>query len=239
MSSASSFNTCPHAGATIITNNVNLRSVVSIHAPTRGATNVCLRVTHYTKFQYMPPRGGQRTVSKASSLWIAVSIHAPTRGATVEGRLIEQRGIVSIHAPTRGATNAGMLYPVFCDVSIHAPTRGATGKEITRINEETEFQYMPPRGGQLTWLWDSVKWYFMFQYMPPRGGQPIATYYAIPTSTFQYMPPRGGQRVELYLLRVGDVEFQYMPPRGGQHLDEPGRKIHAVVSIHAPTRGAT
>ena len=58
------------------------RLMVSIHAPTRGATRLACRL---------------RCV-------VVVSIHAPTRGATTtqgfDGDFLQ----VSIHAPTRGAT---------------------------------------------------------------------------------------------------------------------------------------
>ena len=99
---------------------------VSIHAPTRGATQC--RLQH------------QR-------IWL-VSIHAPTRGATMVMHHERMRYDVSIHAPTRGATTNdglcifsflfqsthphGVRPPVSCwadgvvMVSIHAPTRGAT-----------------------------------------------------------------------------------------------------------------
>ena len=55
---------------------------VSIHAPTRGATNTAL-LCFYDK---------------------DVSIHAPTRGATVINKAYAITKCVSIHAPTRGAT---------------------------------------------------------------------------------------------------------------------------------------
>ena len=100
--------------------------IISIHAPTRGAT--------ISPPEEISPPG--------------ISIHAPTRGATLTiGRVL--RGIfISIHAPTRGATwlqywmrmldnyfnprsykrsdttllfdNSSLI------ISIHAPTRGAT-----------------------------------------------------------------------------------------------------------------
>ena len=99
--------------------------VVSIHAPTRGATT-----------KNIPP--GYNTY---------VSIHAPTRGATRftashsngnrfnprthEGCDIARNNLltkdwVSIHAPTRGATFCRLFLNCFQQVSIHAPTRGAT-----------------------------------------------------------------------------------------------------------------
>jgi len=57
--------------------------VVSIHAPTRGATSL---------FERLKVLSG-------------VSIHAPTRGATPESVSCRFCNAVSIHAPTRGATN--------------------------------------------------------------------------------------------------------------------------------------
>ena len=63
----------------------NMRHVImiSIHAPTRGATR---RMEEYAEGNI-------------------ISIHAPTRGATLR-RMEEyaEGNIISIHAPTRGAT---------------------------------------------------------------------------------------------------------------------------------------
>ena len=56
--------------------------LISIHAPTRGATDVSERVIKL----------------------LIISIHAPTRGATVPGCLCPCYTGISIHAPTRGAT---------------------------------------------------------------------------------------------------------------------------------------
>ena len=106
--------------------NANFLSIVSIHAPTRGATPL----TYEAIFPAI------------------VSIHAPTRGATIMHNGSNISLVVSIHAPTRGATSLKSLFP-HCSqfqstlprgerhcaiattapswpVSIHAPTRGAT-----------------------------------------------------------------------------------------------------------------
>ena len=77
---------------------------ISIHAPTRGATDTTDR-----------PQD-RRTIS----------IHAPTRGATIDVLQTYWFDIISIHAPTRGATNALFGKGQVCFISIHAPTRGAT-----------------------------------------------------------------------------------------------------------------
>ena len=58
------------------------RTFISIHAPTRGATDF---VT-------------------ANATFFVISIHAPTRGATLFHSLSNTVTFISIHAPTRGAT---------------------------------------------------------------------------------------------------------------------------------------
>ena len=64
--------------------NITIFSVVSIHAPTRGATDVYANFADYYR----------------------VSIHAPTRGATKVSATTLLLDLVSIHAPTRGATDS-------------------------------------------------------------------------------------------------------------------------------------
>ena len=56
--------------------------IISIHAPTKGATNCVLKANVDTR----------------------ISIHAPTKGATMDDA--QRAGIItiSIHAPTKGAT---------------------------------------------------------------------------------------------------------------------------------------
>ena len=148
----------------------HLDAVVSIHAPTRGATKAEMEGAH-------------------SEL---VSIHAPTRGATdatkregKNGRCFNPRAHagrdcavnitpagcimfqstrprgarqekvnfsstflrVSIHAPTRGATSVNSNAVPFSLVSIHAPTRGATGMECKK-DSFCWFQSTRPRGAR-------------------------------------------------------------------------------------------
>ena len=56
--------------------------LISIHAPTRGAT----------------------MISSRDIVEITISIHAPTRGATPPLNIDDKCKDISIHAPTRGAT---------------------------------------------------------------------------------------------------------------------------------------
>ena len=102
--------------------------LLSIHAPTRGAT-ITLPVV---------------------AVLPLLSIHAPTRGATIVLINSLAVSILSIHAPTRGATyvrgikpmnhffqstllqeerrETMLTYKINVLLSIHAPTRGATAK---------------------------------------------------------------------------------------------------------------
>ena len=80
---AACFNPRTHTGCDKHNDIIKQKRMVSIHAPTRGAT----RLFFDRQFQRQH-----------------VSIHAPTRGATIYLGPNELRTSVSIHAPTRGAT---------------------------------------------------------------------------------------------------------------------------------------
>ncbi len=123
-------------------------SLVSIHAPARGATQpglaridfrycfnpraregrdkaFTLRFTVCPSFNPRAREGrdGQRLTD---ATFINVSIHAPARGATLERLDKPEAVIVSIHAPARGATIPDNHIRGRSNVSIHAPARGAT-----------------------------------------------------------------------------------------------------------------
>ena len=76
--------TLPHGERQGVAREDGLLIIVSIHAPTRGATS-----RNLTNFAI-----------------VLVSIHAPTRGATDFLLRDGIKAVVSIHAPTRGATSA-------------------------------------------------------------------------------------------------------------------------------------
>ena len=76
------FNPRSHTGSDTHVRKAHQGKLVSIHAPTWGATRI-----------HKP----------GISVW-GVSIHAPTWGATASGRVVPVLQGVSIHAPTWGAT---------------------------------------------------------------------------------------------------------------------------------------
>ena len=88
----------PELGASFTTVNV------SIHAPTWGATDSGAMGKGSSGFQSTHPRGVRPNPTKHHTDGLRVSIHAPTWGATdvVSGTFAHHA--VSIHAPTWGAT---------------------------------------------------------------------------------------------------------------------------------------
>ncbi len=171
ISRKSSFNSRAHAGRDFRCSLFTSTDLVSIHAPTRGATHV-------------------DTQSIRSP---AVSIHAPTRGATrlaelsdaVERfqftrprgarrdsgtRLAHHHGFNSrAHAGRDSFTASQFLADL---VSIHAPTRGAT-LQTTTPWDTAVFQFTRPRGARLA---ASVAHALRvgFQFTRPRGARHVA-----------------------------------------------------------------
>ena len=82
-----------------------VQEVISIHAPTRGATS--LKATEYKLSIDFNPRSHERSDNYIPDEFKSyiISIHAPTRGATVFRRAERNSCRISIHAPTRGATS--------------------------------------------------------------------------------------------------------------------------------------
>jgi len=98
--------TLPHGERPIDLTNTKLDTVVSIHAPARGATIISpsFRLLN----QCFNPRsrtGSDPEYEIPEPHRHVVSIHAPARGATSDLELMEGTYIVSIHAPARGATS--------------------------------------------------------------------------------------------------------------------------------------
>ena len=88
--------------------------LISIHAPTRGATAVTTTKETDPVFQSTLPRGERRDVIYGDVKEIQISIHAPTRGATNDSGHFSFKNGISIHAPTRGATRRNLPVLLLC-----------------------------------------------------------------------------------------------------------------------------
>ena len=209
------FNPRTHTGCDLWVYIVHSIGVVSIHAPTRGATLLV----------------GLHTADTG------VSIHAPTRGATLGLGVVGLIQHVSIHAPTRGATSiidrglykfgfqsthphgvrqgqtSGQDCPL--EVSIHAPTRGATSS------------------------CSSVPLYFLsFQSTHPHGVRRHFRAVMASVGLFQSTHPHGVRQTREGPFRSIATSFNPRTHTGCDTTTQfQGRK--SKVSIHAPTRGAT
>ena len=124
-------------------------------------------------------------------------------------------GYISIHAPTRGATLSSDSSLIPKVISIHAPTRGAT----------------KDRG----FKWDGKA----FQSTLPQGER-RETEVVSPLSTiFQSTLPQGERRTRSSKQKIMVTEFQSTLPQGERPNMTRKNAPNRLISIHAPTRGAT
>ena len=93
---------------------------ISIHAPTRGAT---------------------QNLARRHSL-IDISIHAPTRGATGRIKYFAASCGISIHAPTRGATGDKVIQ---LDISTDFNPRAHAGRDLVEGSRSALMNYFNPR----------------------------------------------------------------------------------------------
>ena len=145
-----------------------LPTVISIHAPTRGATPGPATVNSFSLFQSTLPRGerpswGSNLLAKA-----AISIHAPTRGATLIDLFI-RIFLDNFNPRSHEGSDPACFYPETGKIiSIHAPTRGATDPEYHRNLVQKKFQSTLPRGERLNCTMTAII-KLLFQSTLPRG----------------------------------------------------------------------
>ena len=122
-------------------------TLISIHAPPRGATNLMANTPPFDYISiHAPPRGATKPASSSNALANHFNSRPSARGDRVR-TFVFVAGNISIHAPPRGATDDGtrvlksylfQFTPLregrLCEreetaagkISIHAPPRGAT-----------------------------------------------------------------------------------------------------------------
>ena len=105
-----SFNPRSHEGSDAQKRASMKYMAVSIHAPTKGATQRSVVSVLREKFQSTLPRRERPCASDGVCKIVVVSIHAPTKGATDQVIHSVAAVLVSIHAPTKGATMPAKRY---------------------------------------------------------------------------------------------------------------------------------
>ena len=122
----SGFNPRSHEGSDVFFILPFMVLVVSIHAPTRGATFRFLKIVVRQKcFNPRSHEGSDRHVMEQCRKHNGFNPRSH-EGSDLAGHGETTSWGVSIHAPTRGATKYYDVFMTFDIVSIHAPTRGAT-----------------------------------------------------------------------------------------------------------------
>ena len=277
--SAVYFNSRPYARGDPRDGTKNLIPMISIHAPTRGATHhLRNRRGYWCHFNSRPYARGDSTINNCVADQM-ISIHAPTRGATAVGWLFlcawcnfnsrpYARGDamilsrlfisqISIHAPTRGATGGHSADGCQARISIHAPTRGATRTTRSFLQSARYFNSRPYARGDPAPL--AASWQRTFQFTPLREGRrlgiSLGLSYLLDFNSRPYARGDGCWKSESRIQRDfnsrpyarGDASetvshqadlFQFTPLREGRPLNTDA-ETQIIISIHAPTRGAT
>ena len=213
------------------------RSKVSIHAPTRGATFVPFsNVVIYDCFN---PRThtGCDLLSGGLSTQAIVSIHAPTRGATTAILAISESGSLFQSTHPHGVRQC--INTTYVRVACFNP-RTHTGCDIYNISR--------------------LVWYRVSIHAPTRGATDLLSFSLSSQAMFQSTHPHGVRRLDSIVSGVSlcfnprthtgcdfplfnwDKSKKGFNPRTHTGCD---LKEHIsinrirIVSIHAPTRGAT
>ena len=193
---------------------------ISIHAPTRGATQKlylsCRSFIDFNPRSHEGSDGGRsdrvlfgidfnpRSHEGSDNIWINIS----------------SAFRISIHAPTRGATMAKGRFYRLLDISIHAPTRGAT---MPGTHRSTVTMYFNPRsheGSDMEADWSAGK-IDLFQSTLPRGERLYpGAYQAVNQEISIHAPTRGATVTGLCVMR--SETFQSTLPRG-ERLRIPNR----------------
>ena len=164
----------PTWGATGGLHRLLYRRRVSIHAPTWGATCRLCSTMYASMFQSTPPRGGRQHLAVGGGSPFRFQSTPPRGGRPGQRPSPCSTCRVSIHAPTWGATMqtaADELAEAI--VSIHAPTWGATILICTFADVELGFNPRPHVGG------DRHRVYFPYVFLvsihaPTWGATPFA-----------------------------------------------------------------
>jgi len=163
------FNSRAHAGRDSATTRAAITAArVSIHAPTRGATNA----------------------SNIGTVSVPVSIHAPTRGATGKGMKMSEEKRFNSRA------HAGRdLPPPGCSrrprFQFTRP-RGARRLIVNGLARPEMFQFTRPRGARHTLVLGTDNT-LAFQFTRPRGARPGSGGHWGCRMEFQFTRPRGAR----------------------------------------------
>ena len=191
--------------------------LVSIHAPTQGATcHTSALHPRSQKFQSTLPRRERPIADATVAIVLSVSIHAPTQGATTRDLYLGLKRIVSIHAPTQGATPVG------------GPARACSSSFNPRSHAGSDCMYRFQRVPR-----------HAFQSTLPRRERHRNGKEGPGASAVSIHAPTQGATPPTQKLPTRQQKFQSTLPRRERLCCNFIIFLSCQVSIHAPTQGAT
>ena len=253
----SDFNPRSHKGSDWITDSIVSLGIISIHAPTRGATLQKRKCEFLLKFQSTLPQGerlhvhrycrtrerfqstlpqGERRKrninSKHSNRYFNPRSH---KGSDWLGQNFFLYNNISIHAPTRGATYRRDGEKENRYISIHAPTRGATFA-FKRLNNFSLISIHAPTRGATDLVSRDYR-NSEFQSTLPQGERLTKRLLNKISLYFNPRSHKGSDRAPLSSLAYPNISI-HAPTRGATGIYSKNKSL-LNISIHAPTRGAT
>ena len=175
---------------------------ISIHAPTRGATQIIVIRCHV----------------------IVISIHAPTRGATCELSISSKRNADFNPRSHEGSDANKEVTHVTQGISIHAPTRGATNLKIL-LETIHEFQSTLPRGERHIELKELART-IVFQSTLPRGER--RTYKGV-QGDMAYFNPRSHEGSDILMHPDTSVGANFNPRSHEGSDSRPASRLEASM----------
>ena len=245
----------PTGGATAGSLGGRFRREVSIHAPTGGATGRPTKSSPNTAFQFTRPRGARPTSPPTPNRSRRFNSRAHG-GRDPERHSVRRGRRVSIHAPTGGATKS--LCKWFNIGGFNSRAHGGRdGARKTALPTGVLFQFTRPRGARPGSLGGRFRREVSI-HAPTGGATPLLgldTYGAssfnsrahggrdsaashVPHALARFNSRAHGGRDTPFWANPRRKTFQFTRPRGARRLLAV-LPCHFVVSIHAPTGGAT
>ena len=209
--------------------------VISIHAPSWGATIFSERNSPFLEFQSTHPRGVRLPGRQFFGLQRMISIHAPSWGATLNRKGMTPHGPISIHAPSWGATDnpaADRAHFIFQSTHPRGVRRTSTRSAFSKMN-------FNPRT-LVGCDWGSSSGNRRKKNFNPRTlvGCDIQLCFIKIISIISIHAPSWGATGKIALTPVWKI-FQSTHPRGVRPFYKCRNDRAGTISIHAPSWGAT
>ena len=204
----------PTRGATEVSGDYDSKFVISIHAPTRGATWRFLKEEpHQTDFNSRPYARGDPLLQRSSHCENSNFNSRPyARGDSVHCMIRTSIQIFQFTPLREGRLSPLHDKDINPDISIHAPTRGATEKIGKPIPENIISIHAPTRGATLGRA--ICKKAHSFQFTPLREGRQGSDSFSDGSAYFNSRPYARGDLG--WLDDLQGRSFQFTPLREGR-----------------------